>query len=430
MRSRRACRAIGRNRRHGTSMTFATLHRERWSVFIWIILAQLLLALGSHSWGPLAPFLKESMRLSNAEVGYIGSIFYLASACSAFPAGLIVDLLGVKKGLLLWLGITGLPLMLMKYTSAHFLLFLLLLAVSGIGYGMGNPVAAKGLYIAFKRGVRGTVFGLRQCTVTLGGALAGIWMVALSQKSGPFVSLQVVSCGIVVTGFLCLIFFPAHGREEAQGEGRAGKRAFSGQGLKGLLTSKALLIMTLIGMALGFSQGVVGAFLVLYLSSEVHLSVIAAGGLFSLMMVGATCARLLWGMISDRAFGGRRKPVLLLVSSLASVSLLILGLWDAHWPPWLMTPLVLAIGASTWGWNSIFFVMVTETSDSDHTATFLGFTTAFGWLGIASGPLIFGNVSEAFGYAPGWMTVVACCAVAGVLSFSVPESEAPPGKGP
>lgn len=404
-------------------MTVGALHQERWSVFILIILSQLVLSLGSHSWGPLAPFLKETMRLSHAEVGYISSVFYLASALSAFPAGLIVDLFGVKKGMLLWLCMTGLPLMVMKNTSAHFPLFLGLLAVSGLGYGMGNPVASKGLYIAFQRGVRGTVFGLRQCTVTLGGALAGIWLVALSQKAGPFFSLRVVSCLIILTGVITLLFFPSHGNAQSRGVMHVEKRWSLHQGLKGLLTSQVLLVMTVIGMALGFSQGVVGAFLVLYLSDGLGISRITAGGLFSIMMIGASGARLLWGILSDRVFGGRRKPVLLLVSILGTLSLLLLVFWRVEWPTWLLPPLVLMIGASTWGWNSIFFVMVTEVSDSDHTATFLGFTTAFGWLGIAFGPVMFGYLTEILGYASGWIAVVASCALAGGLSFRISEPD-------
>jgi sugar phosphate permease len=403
-------------------MGSASSYKGRWSVFSLILLAQFALSMGSHGWGPLAPFLKESMCLSNVEVGYITSIFYLASALSAFPAGMIVDSFGVKKGMLLWLGVTGLPLMAMKYTSTNFSLFLVILAMSGMGYGTGNPVASKGLYTVFQRGMRGTVFGLRQCSVTVGGALAGIWLVALSQKIGPFPTLQVVSCLILLVAAVTLFCFPDQRELETEEMGRVGRRSFSMQGLKALLTSGSLFVITLIGMILGLSQGVVGAFLVLYLTDGIGVPRMAGGALFSIMMLGASGARLLWGVMSDKLFHGRRRPVLFLISSLGVLSLFLLGFWSADWPPWLLTPLVLGVGASTWGWNSMFAVMAAETSDSGHTATSLGFTTAFGWLGIASGPMIFGYITEGFGYPFAWMTVAVFCAAAGMLCFRISES--------
>jgi hypothetical protein len=50
--------------------------------------------------------------------------------------------------------------------------------------------------------------------------------------------------------------------------------------------------------------------------------------------------------------------------------------------------------------NEIFFVAVAEGSDPVHTATLLIFTTAFGW-----------------------MAVMVFCAISGMLSFGILESE-------
>lgn len=66
--------------------------------------------------------------------------------------------------------------------------------------------------------------------------------------------------------------------------------------------------------------------------------------------------------------------------------------------------------------------MAAESSEPGYTATSLEFTTAFGWVGIALGPLLFGNVTESFGYTSGWMVIVTFCALAGLLSFCISES--------
>ena len=73
--------------------------------------------------------------------------------------------------------------------------------------------------------------------------------------------------------------------------------------------------------------------------------------------------------------------------------------------------------------NGIFFVIVAAADGSDHTATLLDLTPAFGWFGISLGPLIFGNVTETFWYSFEWMTVMVFRAMAGMLNFRIFESE-------
>ena len=115
----------------------------RWIILFIMAGSQFVLSIAAFGWGPLAPFLKKIMSLSASQIGAIGSTFYFAAALSSFPAGIIVDRHGVKKGLLLWLGLTGLPLILLSLLQYNYAFFLILGTLSGLGYGMGNPVASN-----------------------------------------------------------------------------------------------------------------------------------------------------------------------------------------------------------------------------------------------------------------------------------------------
>ena len=82
-----------------------------------------------------------------------------------------------------------------------------LVSIAGLGYGMGNPVASKGLFLWFSQKTRGTAFGLRQAAVTIGGAAAGMLMVYLCQKFGPFVSLQIIALMIIFMMIFACFFY-------------------------------------------------------------------------------------------------------------------------------------------------------------------------------------------------------------------------------
>ena len=224
-------------------MTSDGMHKGRWLVFALVVLAQFVLSFASYGWGPLAPFLKEKMAITNVELGFIASIFYLASAMSALPGGLIVDKFGVRRGMVLWLCITGAPLALIKYFSTDLLFFLGLVAISGAGYGMGNPVASKGLFLAFQRELRGTVFGIRQSAVTVGGALGGILIALAAQTVGPFVTLQFMSYGIILTAVGTILAFPSQVKYQKNGLGQNSKKHALEGSMRMLREEKALVII-------------------------------------------------------------------------------------------------------------------------------------------------------------------------------------------
>ena len=62
-----------------------------WFVLALLLVAQLVMSMGTYAYGPLAPFLKDAFRLSRMEIGALVSVFYLCSAEVAIPAGLLVD---------------------------------------------------------------------------------------------------------------------------------------------------------------------------------------------------------------------------------------------------------------------------------------------------------------------------------------------------
>jgi len=131
-------------------MTIINHSVYRWVILLIFVAFQVILSIGAFGWGALAPFLKQEMALSDSQIGAISSIFYFAAAFSAVPGGIIVDSLGVKTGLLLWLALPGTSFLCMSFLRQQYVPFLVFVAVAGFGYGMGNPVASKALFFLLR----------------------------------------------------------------------------------------------------------------------------------------------------------------------------------------------------------------------------------------------------------------------------------------
>jgi sugar phosphate permease len=137
------------------------------------------------------------MALNSTQIGLISSSFYFAAAASAFPAGIAVDRYGVKKGIFFWLGFTGITLFFMSFIKVY-VVFLIFAAIAGVGYAVGNPVASKALFMWFDQKTRGTVFGIKQASITVGAAIAGVLVIYLCERIGPFLSIRVISLAIIL----------------------------------------------------------------------------------------------------------------------------------------------------------------------------------------------------------------------------------------
>lgn len=390
----------------------------RWVVLSVFAASQVLLSIAGYGWAALAPFLKAEMALRDSQIGAISSAFYFAAAFSAFPAGVAVDRLGVRTCLMLWLALTGTPLLLIGLLPHHYSAFLLLCTVSGLGYGMGNPVAAKGLYSWFDSRIRATAFGIRQSAVTVGAAVAGVFVVSISQKAGPFAAIR--TTGLMITAMIPLAFFLY--RHSERDHERSARTSFKG-GFTLLLRNRPFLVASWIMALLGLTQGAVVTFFILFLHEKLDIPLLTAGSFFSLLMLSGTIGRISWGVISDRFFKARRLPVIIGICLLTTLCELTLACWSAAWPVYWLPMVAVAVGLSSLSWNSIGLVLVTELCPGNRTAAAVGLASTIGWSGIFLGPLGFGTLLDAYGYFQAWFSMACCGFLALILCYWIPRSK-------
>ena len=245
--------------------------RYHWVILLLFTVSQIVLSMGEFGWGPLAPFLKEALSLTEAHIGIISSVLFFSNAISAFLAGISVDRYGVRKNFLLWLGITGVPMFLVVFFHQSFLLLVVLVTISGLGYGMGNPVAVKGLYTWFDPRMRATAVGVRQAAVPLGGAITGILTVYVAQKLSWFMvpgimgALSILMLGIAFFTYKEPPLITPSTVKKEKGNWRAE--------ISELFSNRKLNSMIIIMALFGLGQGTITTFLTLYLYEYLNYGV-------------------------------------------------------------------------------------------------------------------------------------------------------------
>jgi len=107
------------------------------------------------------------------------------------------------------------------------------------------------------------------------------------------------------------------------------------------------------------------AYLVLYAKDSFDVSAVRAAQFLAIAQVGGTVSRVLWGVVSDRSFGGRRRPGVVASAAIGAASYAALALGSLL-PVWLVYPLAFVAGAGAFGWVGLYFALVAEIGGPRH----------------------------------------------------------------
>jgi MFS family permease len=177
-----------------------------------------------------------------------------------------------------------------------------------------------------------------------------------------------------------------------------------------------VIVVFLSGVALSTAQSSVLAYLALYMKETFAMSAVTAGQILAVAQLGGTVSRLAWGAISDRFFGGRRRPGVVASALVGAAAYGLFALGDAL-PGAALVPLAFLAGAGAFGWVGLYFTLVAEIGGARYAGLLTGVAVAFAWSGVLVGPPVFGVLVQWTGsYAWPWLTLAAVALlVAGTL---------------
>ncbi|MBN2282563.1 MAG: MFS transporter [Deltaproteobacteria bacterium] len=393
----------------------------RWMILGLLTTAQLVMSLGAYSWGPMAPFLRDAFGISRTQIGTIVSSLYLFSVIIALPSGIAVDRLGSRIMLIIALAIMGGSFILLSAAN-YFSIIIILAGISGIGYGMINQISTKAIMIWFRSTTRATVMGIKQTGVTLGGALGAVLLPALSIAYGWRVAMITTGALMLIIAIASCVYYreqpvtaPAANSTNAPSPPSNWRKDFSD-----LWSKRSIRLLCFVSMLLASSQTCIASFLVLYLEEDLNLSIAMSGICLSLFMMAGTAGRIIWGIISDRIFGGDRQKPIIILSVIACATALCVAFFSPSSPLFLIFLCCILLGFTFMGWNAVYLTLGAEIAGPKLAGAVTGITITVCWTGIILGPPIFGIISDTVGYFWGWimLSLFGCISAISFARFS------------
>jgi MFS transporter, ACS family, hexuronate transporter len=386
-----------------------------WPILALVTAAHGLGALSVLAVAPLAPFLLESLRLTRAQVGWFLPAVYLGGVLMALPAGWLTDRLGVRATLGLGQLVIGVGVILAAL-GASLAAVLVCLVFAGFGFSVLNPSTGKAVVEWFPPRQRGVAMGIKQTGLTLGGLTGALALPPVALAFGWRTALIAAGTSSLVSAALVALVY----RSPAVTAVTPGPARVRMGELRLFLRRPGVLVVLVSGLLLSIAQSSVLAYLALYTRETFAVSAVAAGQFLALAQVGGTGSRLAWGAISDRLFGSRRRPGVV-VNALVGASAYGALALGASLPAPLVIPLAVIAGAGAFGWVGLYFALVAEIGGARYAGLLTGVAVAFAWSGVLIGPPGFGLLLDTTGaYTVPWL-VLAAISLAVALTLPRPR---------
>lgn len=390
--------------------------RYRWVILGLGFLGQFTNSLAFQSVAPLAPLFQPELGLNKAEVGLFSSILFAGQWALLLVAGTLTDRFGVKITMAVGLAVIGSSLIFMGQAST-FQQALLVMFAAGVGSSGVLPAVTKAIVDWFPSRVWGTVMGMKQAAVPVGGVVTAALLPSVALALGWRNAIAGVGLVSIVCAAATILYYrdvPCSSVASAQKESMR-------DGLGAVLRNRRLWQLSLVSVLFVSVQLALTTYLALYFEENVLASVVsdkntrvvASGGFLAVCQLGGAIGRVFWGALSDRVFYGRRMVVLMITGALTVACSIVTSQFSAAFPFWLLSGIVFLYGVSGVGWNGLYHVAMAETAGQQRAATGVGLSMTLNQIGTFSGPPLFGFVADVSGsYQTAWL-LMACVALAG-----------------
>jgi predicted MFS family arabinose efflux permease len=377
--------------------------------------AQVMANVGPLGIPSIAPLIREDLGLSVTQAGSFLSAYYIGPVLISLPAGWLADRWGVRSAMILGQGLIAVGLF-AAAAAPSFSFLVVILVLAGAGYGVLNPTTTKAGMAWFPPHQRATVVGLKQIGLPGGGALGALVMPPLALAFGW--RIAVAFSAAVVGGLALLTWALYRNLPEPAAPGPARARA----GFWTVLANRDLWLVGISTLIFAGVQTVFLSFLVLYLRAVVELPLLVAAKYLVAAQLSGVAGRVLFGLLSDRVFGGQRR-IVLAIAGLGSIACALLLAGTAPGAgPGLLVPLAAGIGFFGVGWNGVQHTLIAELAGPRAAGTAVGLGLAISSLGVTVCPPVFGLMVERVGgYGSAWGTLAAGMVVALLLLIPVRE---------
>jgi len=373
----------------------------------------------------LLPLIGNEMGLSYSQIGFIMTCQYAAGAISNVPGGMLVDVWG-KKGQLMALSLfwVGFPYLMMGFSTQYWMLLICVMLV-GIGNNLWHPTAIPLLGSMFPKR-KGLALSLHGMGGNVGDALAplavGALLTTLSWRE--IVVLNVVpgaAMSMLILFFLGTMTFapkkkaaPSPETAVAAADAKGQSMQSYMQGVKDLMRTPGLFLLTLSSGFRSMTQGTLLTFLPLYLAKEMHYDVFWVGAGMALLQLAGFIAAPIAGHLSDTM--GRKT---ILMSSFGMSGVVLLLMTFAGGSPWFVL-LIAVLGFFLYAARPIMQAWMLEATPKNMGGTAIGLMFGMQSGAQAVAPILGGIVADHYGLLAAFYLLAATIIIANLMVYWIP----------
>ncbi|MHA6609423.1 MFS transporter family glucose-6-phosphate receptor UhpC [Photobacterium damselae] len=373
------------------------------------------------------PAMMADLGLDKADIGLIGTLFYITYGCSKFFSGIISDRSNPRYFMGLGLIATGIINIVFGLSSSLYMLAMLWV-LNAWFQGWGWPSCSKLLTTWYSRSERGFWWALWNTAHNVGGALIPLVVGYLTLHFGWRYGFMLPGIIAVVIGlFICwrlrdkpvTLGLPSVGRwrkdhleiaQENEGLGLSSRDILH----KYVIKNKYIWLLAFSYVLVYIVRTGINDWGNLYLTEQFHYSLISANGAISLFEIGGFVGSLVAGWGSDKLFGGNRGPMNLIFS--IGIFLSVAALWLMPFKSYvLQSACFFAIGFFIFGPQMLIGMAAAECSHKNSAGAATGFVGLFAYMGAALSGYPLALVVEHYHWTGFFTVLAAVSAVIGLL---------------
>ncbi|OLQ73358.1 regulatory protein UhpC [Photobacterium proteolyticum] len=386
------------------------------------------------------PAMIADLGIDKADIGMIGTLFYITYGCSKFLSGIISDRSNPRYFMGIGLIATGVINILFGFSSS-LLVMTSLWVLNAWFQGWGWPPCSKLMTTWYSRSERGLWWSLWSTAHNVGGALipllVGFLTLHYSWRYGFIIpGLIAVVIGLVLCWRLrdkpVTLGLPTVGRwrkdslelaQENEGRGLSHSDILS----KYVLSNKYIWLLAFSYVLVYIVRTAVNDWGNLYLTEQHGYSLITANTTLSLFEVGGFVGSLVAGWGSDRLFGGNRGPMNLIFS--IGIFLSVAALWLMPITGFvLQAGCFFTIGFFVFGPQMLIGMAAAECSHKNSAGAATGFVGLFAYMGAALAGYPLALVMEYYHWSGFFTVISAAAAVVGLLLLPFLKAQETEGK--
>ncbi|NIB99259.1 MFS transporter [Halobacterium sp. R2-5] len=342
------------------------------------------------------PVLVDQLGASAAEVNWLVSVMLGVAVVASVPAGAVVDRFGAPRSFAFATGVFlvgGVASWQFARRGAYWPV-LWARVVAGLGFVL---VWNTGLTVFGQFRNAATATGLFTASGPVGFAVGHLTGPTLAAEFGAPAVFLVYPAFFVPALAGILVFWPS----ELSGGGTGELPSLSS--VLGVARDRGVLLVCALGFVSYSLYLFVNSWVPTYLTAELSLSLAQSGALTATFPLIGAAARASGGVVTDRLFGGRARPVVLASLVVSGVALAGIALSSTY----LVVAAFLLVGGYFVQLSlGLFYGVVPGIVDDADVTTAVALLTSLGLFGAFSAPLIAGELIQAtgayaaaFGYA-------------------------------